>query len=324
MGIGAMIAAILLLPEIWPGLGKLRATFVSYIRMIAPSMMLGFLIGGLIERYVPRQYISKALAQRKKRTILSSALLGFLMSACSHGILALSIELYKKGASTPVVVSFLLASPWANLPITIILFGFFGWKALYIVLGALFVAFTTGLLFQSLEKRGFIESNPHTVFDAPDFSIGADVKRRLRESHFSRAGLVSDLRQIFAGSVALARMTLGWILIGIGISSLAATFIPPAFFKTVMGPSPGGLLGTLGFAAVLEVCSEGTAPMAFEIFRQTGAFGNTFVFLMAGVVTDYTEIGLLWANIGRKTALWLPAAAVPQVVLLGIMANCIF
>jgi hypothetical protein len=64
--------------------------------------------------------------------------------------------------------------------------------------------------------------------------------------------------------------------------------------------------------------------MAFEIFRQTGALGNSFVFLMAGVVTDYTEIGLLWTNIGWRTAVWLPIVSVPQVIVLGVMANMIF
>ena len=48
---------------------------------------------------------------------------------------------------------------------------------------------------------------------------------------------------------------------------------------------------------------------------------NPFVFLMAGVVTDYTEIGLLWTNIGRKTALLLPVVAVPQVLFFGFLYN---
>lgn len=73
---------------------------------------------------------------------------------------------------------------------------------------------------------------------------------------------------------------------------------------------------TLLFATVIEVCSEGSSPIAFEIFNNTGALGNAFIFLMAGVATDYTEIGLLWSNIGKRTALWLPVIAVPQILLL--------
>jgi uncharacterized membrane protein YraQ (UPF0718 family) len=91
-----------------------------------------------------------------------------------------------------------------------------------------------------------------------------------------------------------------------------------------MGPTIFGMMVTLLFATILEVCSEGTSPLAFEIYRQTGALGTPFVFLMAGVVTDYTEIGLLWANVGKKVALWLPIIAIPQVIVLGILANIIF
>ena len=70
--------------------------------------------------------------------------------------------------------------------------------------------------------------------------------------------------------------------------------------------------------------SEGSSPLAFEIYRQTAAFGNAFVFLMAGVVTDYTEIGLLWTNVGKRVALFLPLIAVPQVIVLGIVANIVW
>ena len=85
-----------------------------------------------------------------------------------------------------------------------------------------------------------------------------------------------------------------------------------------------GLIVTLILATVIEVCSEGSAPMAFEIFRQTGALGSSFVFLMAGVATDYTEIGLLWHNVGRKAAIWLPIVTVPQVLIVGFLANILF
>jgi len=42
---------------------------------------------------------------------------------------------------------------------------------------------------------------------------------------------------------------------------------------------------------------------------------------MAGVVTDYTEIGLIWSNIGKRTAIWLPIITVPMVLIAGILFN---
>jgi hypothetical protein len=41
-------------------------------------------------------------------------------------------------------------------------------------------------------------------------------------------------------------------------------------------------------------------------------------------VTDYTEIGLLYFNVGKRVAIWLPVIAVPQVLILGYLANAIF
>lgn len=108
------------------------------------------------------------------------------------------------------------------------------------------------------------------------------------------------------------------------LASLAGAYIPVHFFHRFMGPTLMGLFVTLGIATVIEICSEGSSPLAFEIYRQTHALGNSFTFLMAGVVTDYTEIGLLWTNVGRRTALWLPLVSVPQVIILGYIANMVF
>jgi hypothetical protein len=127
--------------------------YIDYLKLIWWAVLLGFFIGGIIDYFVPREYIEKYLSRHRKRTVLYSILFGFIMSACSHGILAIAIELYKKGANTSSVVSFLLSSPWANLPITVLLFGFFGTKAIFIILSALIIAFVTGIIFLELEKK---------------------------------------------------------------------------------------------------------------------------------------------------------------------------
>jgi len=131
----------------------------------------------------------------------------------------------------------------------------------------------------------------------------------------------TQVKGVAEGSWALSRMVMWWILIGMIVASLARAFVPQQFFMAYMGATIFGMLVVLALATIIEVCSEGSAPMAFEIFNQTGAFGNSFVFLMAGVVTYYTEIGLIWSNIGRKAAIWLPIITVPQVLILGYIFN---
>jgi len=312
------------LSYVLPFLVPFKETLLSYFQKIWWAILLGLFLGGIIDHYVPREYFSHILAKPKKRTIVYSVILGFFMSVCSHGILALSIQLHKKGASNPAVVSFLLASPWANITLTIMLLSFFGLKALFIILSAIVIAINTGFIFQFLERKNLIERNTNTAILDDNFSIKDDIRKRLKEYKLSPETLKSDFKGIVNGIFALSDMVLWWVLIGVGLASIAGAYIPTHVFTTYLGASFAGLLLTLLLATVIEVCSEGSSPMAFEIYRQTGAFGNSFVFLMAGVVTDYTEIGLLWHNVGKKTAIWLPIVTVPQVVLLGWIANKIF
>lgn len=314
-------AIFILLSFFLPVLEPFRRAFLLYLAAIWWAVLLGLFLGGLIEYYVPREYISWALAGKGPHMIFNAVFLGFLMSACSHGILALSIQLHKKGASVPAVVSFLLASPWANLTVTVMLLGFFGLKALFIIIAAIVIAANTGFIYMFLEKKGLVEKNKNTAEVAEDFSLLKDIRARMKNYRFN---LTSDFKGVIKGALALADMVLWWILLGMLIASLAAAYIPAHFFHQFMGPTLLGLLVTLIIATVIEVCSEGSSPLAFEIYRQSGALGNSFTFLMAGVATDYTEIGLLWSNVGRRAALWLPVVSVPQVVILGYIANKFF
>ncbi len=299
--------------------------FIDYLRLIWWAILIGFLIGGIIDYFIPRKYIEKYLSRHRKRTIIYSIIFGFLMSACSHGILAIAIELYKKGANTSSVIAFLLASPWANLPITFLLFGFFGLKALFIVISALIIATLTGLIYQILEKKGLVECRHCEIGeDKPiheDFSIIKDIKKRFAEFKFTLKNIKVAAVGTFKGSWSLTKMVMWWLIIGMLMAAFARAYIPEHIFMEFMGPSILGLLVTLFFATIIEVCSEGSSPLAFEIYNQTAAFGNSFTFLMAGVATDYTEIGLIWHNIGKKAALWLPIITVPQILVLGYIFN---
>jgi uncharacterized protein len=324
-GVIALTAGLYAASFIWPAtLHSFRHSFEDYTLKMGWPIFFGFLLGGLIDYYIPQQYISKYLTAKRKRTVLYATGLGFLMSACSHGIIALSMELHKKGASNPAVVSFLLASPWANLPITFLLIGLFGWKGLLIILLSLIVSLNTGLLFQVLDRHNLIEKTRHTVEVDENFSIVKDLQARFKNYRFTLTGFWKDVKGVGRGMWELIDMVLLWLLVGLLLASLAGAFVPVGIFQSYFGPSLMGLLITLAAATVLEVCSEGTSPLAFEIYKQTGALGNAFAFLMGGVVTDYTEIGLVWANLGRRTALWMLAITLPQVFVLAWFLNLFF
>ncbi len=305
---GIFLAVLLL--SFLPALAPLNNSLLEYLSLVWWAVLLGLVLGGIIDYFVPDGFIMRLLGQDRPTTLLNAVLAGFLMSACSHGILAIAIQLYKKGASVPAVITFLLASPWANLPMTILLFGFFGWRAAWFVFGAMAIALVTGFVYTILHRYGLIEG--------PAQDVRIDDVSWDRVTNFD-AG--KALTGVTAGAISLANMVLWWILIGILAAAMIGAWVPEHFFMDYLGPDFTGMLLTLLFATVIEVCSEGTSPLAFEIFNKVGVLGNPFVFLMAGVATDYTEIGLLWSNIGRRTALWLPVITVPQILLLGYFFN---
>ena len=316
-----MLAVPLVLGRAWPAARPVADSLWGYLAKAGWAVALGLVLGGVIERYVPKEYISLWLTGRHRRTILASAGLGFLASSCSHGCLALSMELYRKGASVPAVITFLLASPWASLSLTLLIISLMGWAGLLIVLLALLVASATGFVFQRLEQRGLLEPNPHTVEVAAGFSIRKDLGRRFRQRSWDLKAFLDDFKGIARGSWGLAQMVLFWVALGFTLSALIGTLVPTGWWHRFMGPTILGLVVTMGIATALEVCSEGTAPVAVELYKQTGALGNAFGFLMAGVVTDYTELSVVWANLGRKAVGWLLLVTLPQVFLLGALMN---
>lgn len=295
-----------------PPLEALNASLAGYLRLLALPILLGFLLGGAVDYFVPEGFVYRYLGTGRRSSVFYAFFCGFFMSACSHGILALAIELYRKGASTSAVATFLLASPWANLPVTVLLVSFFGWKGILFIVTAGFIAIVTGFVFRALESGGLVEKNPARA--AP----GDYEWERVR--NFSlRASAAGVLR----GSLALSNMVLWWIVVGLAAAVLIDVYVPGEFFARYLGPDARGLFLTLGAATLMEVCSEGSSVVALEIYDKVGSFGNPFVFLMAGVVTDYTEIGLLWTAVGKRTALLLPAVTVPQVLFFGFLYNAV-
>lgn len=313
----AVAVVLVAISYVFPFLVPFRNVFFEYIGLIWWAVVLGLLLSGLIGRFIPDEYISKILSGKKKRNVFYSVGLGFLLSACSHGILVISMELYKKGADISSVIAVLMASPWANMTMTVIMFGFFGFLAVYIIVSAIIIAIITGLVYQFLENRGVVEKHKFPVKVKKGFSIRRDARKKISAYKFS----FNDIGDVLSESWVVGKMVLWWLLLGIMAASFIGAYIPAEIFHQYLGPSFLGLAITLIVATIIEVCSEGSSPIAFEIFRQTGALGNAFTFLMAGVATDYTEIGLIASNIGRRAAFFLPIITVPQILLLAYLFN---
>lgn len=297
------------------------AEFCESVRELFGKMWWGIILGLLavgVLQFVPQRAVSRLLGDRGDFLgMVRAVLAGVVLDVCSHGILLVSMQLYRRGLSIGQTVAFLVASPWNSFSLTLILVSLIGlgWTVSFIGL-SLVVALMAGLLFSWFARRGWIPANPHKLnLEDSDNEPGFLAKAKTSFAEKGWAGIaISTFNE--------SRMILRWILFGIVLASVIRMLFDPAVFADWFGPTIAGLLLTVVAATVIEVCSEGSSPIAADLLTRAGAPGNSFAFLMAGVATDYTEImAVKETTASWKIALLIPAFSLPQIVLIAWLLN---
>jgi uncharacterized membrane protein YraQ (UPF0718 family) len=321
LGVASLFLLGLLIPHgESPGpLAVLSHSVVELLGKMWWGIAVGILFVGLLAR-IPRDLVMSVLGHEKGFTsLLRATLAGVFLDLCSHGILAVGMKLYERGASVGQVMAFLLASPWNSFSLTLILFGLIGvgWTLLFIAL-SLVIGLISGAIFDRLVGSGSLPENPNREHLDASADLG-ELWTAFRDSwHFTGAGTGRLLADGLSGS----RVVIRWALFGILLASAIRVLVPEDAFAAWFGASLAGLGLTVLAATVIEVCSEGTTPIAADLMNRAGAPGNSFTFLMAGVATDYTEImSIKDTTASWKIALFLPLITLPQVLVLGFILN---
>ncbi len=284
------------------------------------GIVLGFFVVGILER-LPREIVINVLGARRGPAGIGRAIFaGLLLDLCNHGILLVAMSLYRRGASLGQTIAFLVASPWNSLALTLVLVALIGlpWTLLFVLCSAL-VAFVAGMTVDYFVEHGKLHENRHRGEVPEGFRLWPELKTAFAGTNIaSPRGLLNTLLL----GVKQSRMILRWLFFGIVLAALIQALVSTEFMRDWFGPSLIGLALTLVAATVIEVCSEGSTPIAADLFNRAGAPGNAFTFLMAGAATDYTEIMALRETTGRwSSTLILPLLTVPQVLLIGWIMN---
>lgn len=305
--------------DIIPALGEFSHHIYEFINKMWWGILLGIIFVGLLG-IIPKDVIINLLGREKNaKSIFRAAIAGIVLDLCSHGILLVSMKLYERGVRIPQVVAFLVASPWNSLSLTIILIALIGWKwtIVYILL-SMVVSVISGLVAELLVKKGVLPENPNHIELDDNYSAIVSIKKEFADRKLGEILNFTLLVNSFKESEIIMR----WIFFGVLAAALIRTFVDTNTFTIFFGPTLMGLGLTLVAATIIEVCSEGSVPIAYDLFSRAAAPGNAFLFLMAGASTDYTEImALRETTKSWKIALFLPLVTVPQILMLSYLLN---
>ncbi len=313
--ITAAYAAVSLMPNELVTFNLQLATVADNIHELINRMAWGILLGivfvGILGK-IPREIVTSLLGRGGTFSgILRATTAGVLLDLCSHGILMVGAKLYERGASAGQVMAFLIASPWNSISLTLILWALVGIKWTLALLGlSMVIAIISGLFFDRLVKIGVLPKNTNQSDLHEDCSFnGFRFRPRL-------------ILDVMVDGLVGSRMVLKWIFFGVILAALVRTFVSPEMFALYFGPTLLGLGMTVIVATIMEVCSEGSVPIAADLLTRAKAPGNMFAFLMTGVSTDYTEMLVLKeATRSWKMAFFLPLVTVPQVLLIAWLLN---
>ena len=85
--------------------------FVTLFSEMAPFLLLGFLLAGIIHVWIPNALYVPKISKSNFSSVLWAALFGVPLPICSCGVIPTSIAIRREGASKGASVSFLISTP---------------------------------------------------------------------------------------------------------------------------------------------------------------------------------------------------------------------
>src|SRR5438270_6738991 len=106
------------------------------------ALVLGFALSGVVQAFVSRAQMQRALGDHRAPTIVRASAFGVVSSSCSYAASALAKTLFQRGADFTTAQTFMFASTNLVLELGIVLWLLIGWQfaAAEFVGGAIMVA----------------------------------------------------------------------------------------------------------------------------------------------------------------------------------------
>jgi len=305
-------------------------SFLSILFEGIPFVLLGTLLSGVIDAFLPARAMARLLPSNRAAAIAVSGLLGLVFPMCECGVVPVIRRLMRKGLPVSCGIAYMLAAPILNPVVAISTFAAFRGQepavmtALRLALGflvAVLVAFAVhafggrkvlrpGVLGEERGGRTAfrIPGSEEPAPDAPE-PVAADGGSRWW--HAIRVA-VGDFFDVAA-----------YLVIGAGLASLFNTSVNQELVLPLALHPVWAIASMMGLAAILSLCSTSDAFIAatFTAFPAAAKLG----FLVFGPMFDCKLLFLYGAlfrrrfvfllGLGLFLTIWLACALVGRTFL---------
>ena len=246
------------------------------VNSMAPYLLLGFLLAGLLHAFVPSGVYHRYLGDKSFRSVLNAALLGIPLPLCSCGVIPTAMSLRKEGASKGATLSFLIATPQTGVDSIIATYSLMGLPfALLRPLAALATSLFGGALMNRFDNEQCRETEVVTEERAENASkrLGDKLRSAL---HYAFIEMMQDIGK--------------WLIVGLVVAGLITVFVPDSFFAAFSDKPLLGMLLVLVFAIPMYLCATGSIPIAVALMLKGLSPGAALVLLMAGPAVNFASI----------------------------------
>ncbi len=253
------------------------------------ALVFGFAISAIVQAWVPRERIERALGGTGARPLALATGLGAASSSCSYAAIAIARSLFAGGASAVSALAFQFASTNLVVELGIVIWILIGWQfTLAELIGGLLLIVIMSILLRAFVSRrleGQARERARQVEgDHQHHSAGTSMPLRER---LSSIDAWSDVAHNFRNDWAMVyrEVAIGFFLAGfVGLlgngffNSLFIVHAAPAL-RLIENVLVGPLIAVLSF-----VCSVGNIPLAAVLWSGGIGFAGVIAFIFADLI----------------------------------------
>ena len=263
--------------------------FWAVLGQMAPYLLFGFLVAGLLSVLISQRVVERHLGGRGVWPVIKAAILGVPLPLCSCGVIPVSASLKRHGATRGATTSFLLSTPQTGVDSIMVTFSLLGPVfAVFRPIAALLTGIVGGTLVNIFDRSGNAQ----------------DVSSELRDEacctgEKRHSGIV---RALHYGFVTLVRDIAKPLLAGLLVAGVISAFVPEDFFTETLGTGITAMLVMMALGIPIYVCATASVPIAAALMLKGVSPGAALVFLIAGPATNAATITTVWKVMGKRTA----------------------